>query len=426
MNCEADFNVVYQDPVATEKFNSFIPRLASLAADASTIQNLLVSLFSRVQLSADIKHFESYANQLVREIPSRSGQFNMMHSQIRDKSKEMENAVAQADTIEDPDDIPVIVLLGVSGAGKTRTVYDVAKERYAVYFETGTIHSTDLRTATREMMAENLKIPTPTNLMQIAESQDTFEVACEQIAARLTLARVLTLLLLHASGKVTSPSDWLLAQLSCGGEVSLIVFHQLVDLLPATSYQTALHTSLKICRGIFPQKLTVITDEAHLLLHEMAGAFRRPSHRKYSMADLYSPGKGMKAKQRRAFLSFWLTFVCSLPVLPIVCGTTLRLLDLELIKPATGQANKVPTVVKDFPYLDQKRAEFILQFHLDLTGISDEEVSLMAYELTGVFGSYFVYFILFIFCLFRASKAALRIHPKSGKREQRYCVCHSR
>jgi hypothetical protein len=319
----------------------------------------------------------------------------MLHSKIEHQSKEMDTALVYADGVQDLDDIPVVVLLGVSGAGKTRTAYDVAKSRYTVYFEASTNHSKDLSRAITEMTTAKLRIPLPEDILQIAESQDVFEQACAQIATRLMLARVLTLLLLHLSGKATSPTDWLLAQLNGGGEVSLEVFNTLVDLIPTDFYSSTLDASLKICKTL-GFRLTVITDEAHLLLHELPRAFRRPSYKTRPGTDTYSPHKGVKTTQCRAFLSFWIVLLRTWPLLPLVCGTALQLRDLELIRSAVGRTDKVPIVVKDFPYLDQRKVVAILHFHLDLAGIPDKEVQRIASELTGVFGSYYFSYYLLI------------------------------
>ncbi len=83
---------------------------------AISVQHLLRVLFSQVPLE-NVKRFEPYKNHFVRGIPSRSGIFNMLHSEIQHKSTEMTAALAQADRVDDPDDIPMVVLLGVSGAG---------------------------------------------------------------------------------------------------------------------------------------------------------------------------------------------------------------------------------------------------------------------------------------------------------------------
>lgn len=319
----------------------------------------------------------------------------MLHSEIKHQSKEVTIALALAACVDDPDDIPLVVLLGVSGAGKTRTAYDIAKEQYIVYFEATTIHSGDLTAAIKKMKEVELLIPLPKDTTQIAASRDTFEARCELIIHRLILARVLTLLLLYGSGKVTLPSNWLLAQLNGGGTMSANIFNKLGDLIQGNQLSLVLGGALEIFKSLFGLKLAVITDEAHLLLNELQGAFRRPSYRRYSSAEVYSPNKGVKSSQSRPFLSFWLTSLCALPVLPIVCGTALRLRDLELIRSAAGRTDKLPIVVKDFPYLDQCKVEAILHFHFDLTSIPDTEVKRLAGELTGVFGLYLCFAIIY-------------------------------
>ncbi len=385
------FFVVAQGEVATTSFNTFVNGVAD-----SSVQHLLRTLFSQVPL-VDVKRFESYSNHFVRGIPSRSGRFNMVHSKIEHQSKEVTEALCDADKVDDPDDLPVVVLLGVSGAGKTRTAYDIAKQRYTVYFEATTIHSNDLTAATKEMEKMEQSIPPPKDIPQIAKSRDTFETHCEHITHRLILARVLTLLLLHGSGKVTSPEDWLLVQLNGGGTIPVDVFNRLKDVIPGDKLLDILGSTLKIFKNVFGDKLTVITDEAHLLISKLLGAFRRPNHLRHSPGEIYSPNQGIKGSQSRPLLSFWLTSLRALPILPIVCGTALRLRHLELIRSAAGRSDRLPRVVKDFPYLDQGKVEVILHFHLDLTGIPDEQVKRLANELTGVF---VIYIFLYMFCYY--------------------------
>ncbi len=372
----------------------FINRVAD-----NSVQHLLITLFSQVLLLVDVKRFESYGNCFVHGIPSRSGVFNMLHSKIEHQSKEVTAALFDADRVDDPDDIPLVVMLGVSGAGKTRTAYDIAKQRFTVYFEATTIHSSDLTAAIKEMEKLELRIPPPKDTLQIGKSHDIFETDCELITHRLVLARVLTLLLLLGSGKVTSPEDWLLVQLN-GGETMLVnIFSKLRDLITDDKLPAVLKSALVIFKYLFGNKLVVITDEAHILIGKMRGAFRRPSHLLRSPDEIYSPNEGIMPSQSRPFLSFWLTSLCALPIVPIVCGTALRLRHLELIRSAAGRLDRIPRVVKDFPYLDQRMVETILHFHLDLTGIPEMEVKRIANELTGEFGLYIKMYCFILFTL---------------------------
>jgi hypothetical protein len=366
--------IVDQGVAATTFFNMFINGVAD-----SSVQHLLQTLFAQIPL-VDVNQFSLYSNHFVRNIPFRSGRFNMLHSEIKHLSKEATVALAHAD-VHESDDTPLVVLLGVSGAGKTRTAYEIAKERYTVYFEATTVHSTDLTAATKEMKEQELRIPPPEDPVQIAASRDRFEACCAQITNCLILARILTLLLLYGSKKVTTPTDWLLVQLNGGGTMSANIFNKLVGQF--NQFSNVLQAALATWQVFFGQKMTIITDEAHLLLHELPGAFRRPSYKTRSLDETYSPNKGVKPSQSRSFLSFWITSLCALPILPIVCGTALRLRHLELIRSAAGRTEKLPIVVKDFPYLDQGKVEDILHFHLDLVGIPDTEVKRIASELTG-------------------------------------------
>jgi hypothetical protein len=120
--CSLIFFVIDQGVVATVVLNVFITQVAD-----SSVQHILRILFSQVPVQ-NIKRFESYSNHFVCNIPSHSGLFNMLHTAIKHQSKEVITALDEADRVDDPDDILVVTLLGVSGTEKTRISYDSAKE----------------------------------------------------------------------------------------------------------------------------------------------------------------------------------------------------------------------------------------------------------------------------------------------------------
>lgn len=71
----------------------------------------------------------------------------MLNAETKQQSEEMIKVLNQSDNADDQDDIPVVVILGASGSGKTRTAFDVSRNRYTLYFPHSSSHFCDLKEA---------------------------------------------------------------------------------------------------------------------------------------------------------------------------------------------------------------------------------------------------------------------------------------
>jgi len=124
---------------------------------------------------------------------------------------------------KDISDLNVLVLLGGSGAGKTRTAYDVAKRFYTFYFEVSCSSARDLVAMLDTVKLARPKFQSVSDVSHIRDLQDAFEDRCRSCILQLLLARMITLFYL-GTGQVTRPVDWLYAQLDSVYDTSKQVF----------------------------------------------------------------------------------------------------------------------------------------------------------------------------------------------------------
>lgn len=291
----------------------------------------------------------------------------------------LQNEINKAKNIADPD---VLVLLGVSGAGKTRTAYDLARKFYSFYFELSRSSAADLKSLLVILNGAKPKFEGVSSELEMEELQNLFEDKCSRDILQLLLARMITLFLCYGTGQLSGPEDWLYAQLNGAPSTSILVGAVLGEMPSAHVGLLWVHFAA-VARILFGEKIPVITDEAHLLQSELF-AFRRPSYKNRRSERLYSPHKGVSQSHRRPFLSFWIAQLhVTADVVPIVCGTALRLRNLELIKSAAGNTDMQPHIFTSFPTLNEHDVTLVLYHFLDLSGIDKEEVKKLARELIG-------------------------------------------
>jgi hypothetical protein len=74
----------------------------------------------------------------------------------------------------------VLVLLSVSGSGKTRTVYDLVKKFYSFYFEVSHGSATDLGLLKATLAGKRPEFNHMSNVIDMEEMQDKFEKECSR------------------------------------------------------------------------------------------------------------------------------------------------------------------------------------------------------------------------------------------------------
>lgn len=107
----------------------------------------------------------------------------MLYCETTQQSEEMIKVLHPSDNADNQDDIPVAVIYGTSGSGKTRTAFDVAKNRYTLFFQNKRL-SNDLEHAISKINSASYN--------RHYLSQDTFETTSKGILQHLILSRVLT------------------------------------------------------------------------------------------------------------------------------------------------------------------------------------------------------------------------------------------
>ncbi len=155
------------------------------------------------------------------------------------------------------------ILLGPSGCGKTKAGFDVLRKRWGLFLDMESKTQTDIRE-----MLKNIR------LLVATEQLSEYEPLCEAEIRLTVLARLLLLLLMYLMKKVTTPEQWLFAQLNgLYGSVGIIrgyldkviksEGHKLtMSLLPIVlSY---LHKTLE-------GRIVCFVDETNVLLNELDG-----------------------------------------------------------------------------------------------------------------------------------------------------------
>jgi hypothetical protein len=138
-----------------------------------------------------------------------------------------------------------------------------------------------------------------------------------------------------------------------------------------------------VAKSLFGAKIPVITDETYLLQAELF-AFRRPSYKNRTSERLFSPNKEITQEHQRVFLSFWIaTLHATTEIVPMVCGTALRLCNIELIKATAGNTDMQPHIFISFPTLNEDNVTVVLHHFLNLSGIPEGLVRRIARKLIG-------------------------------------------
>ncbi|KAI9352624.1 hypothetical protein BDR26DRAFT_196928 [Obelidium mucronatum] len=222
-----------------------------------------------------------------------------------------------------------IVLIGVSGCGKTRTCFDYARRRWCLYFDC-------TKDADILSMFEILRLSEPT--IKTDASQNTFEDLSKNLIKALISARLLVLRILLARTPNCEQFDWLCIQRSRRTrELFELIFSQLSEY------------SSRIVAGIF-NKLKrkfngrVIFDESQHLLTILEWGYRssKPNDRGISNNRLNSP---------RSLFSFTAGCIMTLGLKSIWCGTHMRIRNMELIYSAGGDKPTVIHLFTNFTYL---------------------------------------------------------------------------
>ncbi len=154
--------------------------------------------------------------------------------------------------------------VGVSGCGKTRLLFDMARKRYALYFE-----CRGERVAQADVM-DFVKF-VEANMKFVQFKNRRIELA--RLLTALISARLLILLALQMSNIVKTPKQWLMAQLDGACEQSLMAWEKL-HLLDENSVNSLFKLlSNRHEKATQQRRLIALFDEAHTWMEVLEGEF---------------------------------------------------------------------------------------------------------------------------------------------------------
>jgi hypothetical protein len=228
--------------------------------------------------------------------------------------------------------------IAASGSGKTKTIFDLARKRYLVYF-TFPEKADD---------AGDLKFILETiNLKKVNDSTITdydFKVFAERLLNLLVWSRMLVLLVLRIVFDITKEEFLAFQWASSNAQLFRSVVQSLSDnrVLDRMPASTVWKLCVNSCEAMFGDRIIVACDEAHLFLLELQRSFViDPSGEKRALSHVFFP-----LLYRR-------------DIGTIIAGTSMRLRDLDRIVSAIGkkEGNPEVKVFKKFTVLTAEDVE---------------------------------------------------------------------
>ena len=227
----------------------------------------------------------------------------------------------------------VIVLIGVSGCGKTRTCYDLCREYWGLYFDC----TVDLDFAT---MIDELEVKRPR--FKTEESQQIFEEGSKRLIKCLLAARLLVLQTLYQRNPNLKSFEWLCIQRS---RRSQELFSRIFTALCQLPWSVSSVIYQKLKDGV-PKPVRVIFDESQHTLDLLKFDYRSTS----------SNQQCIKANGHfafpRPFFSFLSRIVIKSGFNSIWCGTQMRIRSMDLIYSAAGLKPEEIYIFTDFSFLE--------------------------------------------------------------------------
>ncbi|KAI9335693.1 hypothetical protein BDR26DRAFT_936336 [Obelidium mucronatum] len=222
-----------------------------------------------------------------------------------------------------------IVLIGVSGCGKTRTCYDYGRHRWCYYFDC--TKDIDFITMINLLEGRNPRAKTE-------ESQHEFEEYSKACIRSLITGRMIVLRTILVQNPNFKPFEWFCMQRSRRSRILFnTLFLQLVSLPPAVSGKIFIDSKEK-----FDGR--VMFDESQRLLTVLELDYRssKPEQRGIRRNKLEDP---------RSFFSFMAACIVYFGFKSIWCGTHMRIRNMELMYSAAGMKAADLYVFSRFTYL---------------------------------------------------------------------------
>ncbi|KAJ3226072.1 hypothetical protein HDU78_010457 [Chytriomyces hyalinus] len=226
-------------------------------------------------------------------------------------------------------DKQTIILIGVSGCGKTRTCYDYARHHWCLYFDC--TEDPDILS-----MIDGLEDEIPDTITD--RSQKAFEAYSKKAIKSLIAARLLVLRILREKPNY-SPFDWHCVQRSMRSRrLFKLVFLQLV-----TYPQTVVSRMFEQLTREFDGR--IMFDESQDLLTTLETDYRSSKGDRGGITD-------NELDFPRSLFSFATHNVIKWGLKSIWCGTHMRIRNVDLVFPAAGGEKDTDIhLFTDFSYL---------------------------------------------------------------------------
>ena len=234
-----------------------------------------------------------------------------------------------------------VVLLGVSGSGKTRTCYDLCRsDRFCVFLDWAT--HTDLKA-----LRKNLEQLTPPQDFRKSSQLDLFHSNVDLLTMQMFVCRLIVLQIKIKESDITgqefTPDDFFqLQQLSRNR--SQCVFTRVMTELKKLPPQVIMEKCDSLFTWATNLPVCVLMDEVHTLLGLLQGGF-------HSSTDGSINWKTGKYKSPRGYFSYMASFLRSYRVRTVWSGTHLRIGDISRIVSARAASTDLPLVFQEFNYL---------------------------------------------------------------------------
>ena len=316
-----------------------------------TIDGLEKKLREMICLDGPSRNVYS-VSELVNNIPIENKHFKIDFPRIRDDfdmllsddllGDEMDIGIEPPSKILTQSEHRTIVMIGVSGCGKTRTCFDICRGNFSLYFD-----------CTHPDFKKMIELLEEERKKKSVTMQEEFESFSTKILQCVIIARLLVLRALFERNIDYRPIDWLQVQRS---EKSQLLF---VDLLHVLCSSKISITNLSFKLISFFNKLSrtdgwFIFDESQILLSHLSKDYRS------SKAGLGGITAG-KIDHPRSLLSFLTNFIIGSGYRSIWCGTHLRIGSLELFQSAAGEKSSEMLLFTGFNYLKPEYIRKLLQ-----------------------------------------------------------------
>ena len=269
---------------------------------------------------------------------------------------------------------PEIVLLGVSGCGKSRTCYDYCRSRYSIYLDWS--HHVDLR----RFRAALESVPRPCNFLDVGEVRK-FEMRIKTMTMRLLLCRWIVWEVCNKSESFNADRFFQIQQLARSGMYDIFedAFFRLAN-IGDREICVSFERMREWCKA---ERVRVVLDEVHILLETLPRAFHSSQSAEVNNMNQYV--------YPRSYFSFLANFLREYGFETLWAGSHLRIGHVSKI--SSKSAPERPLVFTEFNFLS---SEMIQKLLTEWVKIDDENLKVrIANELQGR-PRIFLHFIFFL------------------------------